>query len=1096
MLNIMKYLVVVIFVVMSIYCNGQIKILKPYENLPKTPDAAIFTKVQTNTEIGGTGACSIEIPIGGIETNEIKIPISLQYSNTGIRVTDVETPAGLGWVLNTGGMVTRTVYGIPDETQLGWFNLKPVLNGCVIQDNLKQYYNKLRDTSPDIFTYHINGKSGSFYFDENDDIVTISSNDGFEIVRNFKSSGMLFFTIVDEKGIKYTFDVPENTHSIVEETSLNADLCNYDMNVIKTWKISEIDSPTRDTIKYNYVSYNLVTPRYIRCYKYITQVSNYDYKNSSISNPVACNDSYSLKQVKSIVSKYKRVDFEYESLSEGLIPTRLKSIKFYDLCTNTLINEAELVHNNSNSSNRLFLEKVNIYGKDRIRSPLCYTLNYDSRTFNFGVNQKDFFGYYSSKSSSTFSGMAYFDKSDGSVDVNSITASSLQKITYPTGGYVLYELEPNIDTISSVISTTGGLRVKSVKYYTESNMLVKAQEYTYSNLSGDVYTGTYWKYCSGTTFYGGTPTRACNSTIWSTEPLFSYQKYNGLYYKSIKVLDKNYYGDRTDEFYTVYNYNGYAGGYSYYPELASKALYKKDGTKVRNESYIYSSVVRSTRCWDLNDSYAVKKNDTFIGIETFKDCDGTIVAPHDGYFMPLNGAEIGGADKICKTNEQIIEYFTGENSVTTNNLFEYNNRSQLCKQTISLKNGESDFNKKTTNIKYASDYNDTIEWIRMLKSSNMISNPIDIRTYFDVASGKKLINGSQYEYNTKGQLVAEYKCNFDKYNASNDDWSSNKFNSSSFEKVAEYIYNNTSNNLTQQKNKSGIPTSYIWGYNNQYPVVKATNVTEESLKKVVANLITKTINSEVLKDTINKIRAQIQATGTPTSVNGYVFNPSIGISSLIDQNGKVKSYGYDVFGRLESVKDFDNTYQNHYAYKYYDEKYYLNIENPILNYTYNGPKQTVRVSSNTACAVKSNDSWITVSQASLNGSASFDITCSSNSGQSRAGTVTVQSTGISGVITNIINITQAGSIVVSTSELNFGCNLEIQNVAVNSSASWIISSKVGSFITATKVDESTLRIRCSSNSSISPRSGSVTISNGITTSVISVEQAAYESTIE
>src|SRR5205823_6478481 len=62
-----------------------------------------------------TGTPEINVPIYKLKDGPINLPVSLSYHASGIRVSEVASWVGLGWALNAGGMIGRTVRGGPDE---------------------------------------------------------------------------------------------------------------------------------------------------------------------------------------------------------------------------------------------------------------------------------------------------------------------------------------------------------------------------------------------------------------------------------------------------------------------------------------------------------------------------------------------------------------------------------------------------------------------------------------------------------------------------------------------------------------------------------------------------------------------------------------------------------------------------------------------------------------------------------------------------------------------------------------------------------------------------------------------------------------------
>jgi hypothetical protein len=62
-----------------------------------------------------TGVPNISIPLHTVEEAGLTIPISLSYHAAGIRVQEVASWVGLGWSLNAGGVITRSIQHVPDE---------------------------------------------------------------------------------------------------------------------------------------------------------------------------------------------------------------------------------------------------------------------------------------------------------------------------------------------------------------------------------------------------------------------------------------------------------------------------------------------------------------------------------------------------------------------------------------------------------------------------------------------------------------------------------------------------------------------------------------------------------------------------------------------------------------------------------------------------------------------------------------------------------------------------------------------------------------------------------------------------------------------
>ncbi len=145
-----------------------------------------------------TGVPDISIPIYTVQEGDLSLPISLNYHASGIKVDDVASWIGLGWSLNAGGMISRSVVGAPDEggyplngnarsnrSGWGWYkdggyppemfecgsdnpgcNSTQTGQSCNCLDYYQDAANGYLDTEPDIFTFNVMGHSGKFFFDK------------------------------------------------------------------------------------------------------------------------------------------------------------------------------------------------------------------------------------------------------------------------------------------------------------------------------------------------------------------------------------------------------------------------------------------------------------------------------------------------------------------------------------------------------------------------------------------------------------------------------------------------------------------------------------------------------------------------------------------------------------------------------------------------------------------------------------------------------------------------------------------------------------------------------------------------------------------
>lgn len=68
------------------------------------------------------GVPDIAVPLFTVKGRTLQLPIALRYHAGGIRVEEVGGWVGMGWALDAGGTITRTVRGLVDESANGYWN--------------------------------------------------------------------------------------------------------------------------------------------------------------------------------------------------------------------------------------------------------------------------------------------------------------------------------------------------------------------------------------------------------------------------------------------------------------------------------------------------------------------------------------------------------------------------------------------------------------------------------------------------------------------------------------------------------------------------------------------------------------------------------------------------------------------------------------------------------------------------------------------------------------------------------------------------------------------------------------------------------------
>ncbi len=121
-------------------------------------------------------------------------------------------------------------------------------------------------------------------------------------------------------------------------------------------------------------------------------------------------------------------------------------------------------------------------------------------------------------------------------------------------------------------------------------------------------------------------------------------------------------------------------------------------------------------------------------------------------------------------------------------------------------------------------------------------------------------------------------------------------------------------NLLEVSKTEGAITSYIWGYNREYPIAKIENATYQDIAEALYIPIARLQDyDESNLSQINTLRSRLPNAMVAT----YTYDPLIGVTSMTDPKGYTMTYHYDDLNRLKFVKDQDGNIvsENEYHYK-------------------------------------------------------------------------------------------------------------------------------------------------------------------------------------
>ncbi len=471
-----------------------------------SPNAASLGKYGDYPVSYNTGLPQISIPFYTVKEGSLSLPISISYHASGLKVTEASSWVGAGWALNAGGAVTRTVVGAPDDrgsltnTQYGHFS-NYGYNSYIFdspgggaspscydfpEDNLAHFVDAWfetgeRDGEPDLFFFNFCGYSGKFYFrDDRTPVLVPEADFKIEPVTINVAENIIGFVITASDGTKYYFgknqngdgniDAVETTYPFTSENGLTSGA------VYSAWYLNKIVSSdnqfsivlTYQTEDYSDYAISLFPVAYsdidnIHCKLVKNYIDGVRLNQINFSNG---NVKFSAVGVRTDLGQYavKTMDDMVNTDAKSLDTVKITDNNNY--CKNYILYHSYFQDNTTGLSSKLTGLTINTDKKrlrlDSIVEKTCdnslkippYTFTYTVPSGSFAPRRlsfgQDHWGYYNGKvynqgliPTYTLNIYESYPGADRDSKWPEMSYGSLNKITYPTGGYTQFTFEAN-----------------------------------------------------------------------------------------------------------------------------------------------------------------------------------------------------------------------------------------------------------------------------------------------------------------------------------------------------------------------------------------------------------------------------------------------------------------------------------------------------------------------------------------------------------------------------------------------------------------------------------------------------------------------------
>lgn len=868
----MKRKYIIVLTLLSLSVKGQTsQVFSTQESTEKTDAQNRVTRINL-----------FELEFGGG-----KLPISISYDHSGVKVNEVENSLGIGWNFDDLGRIVSITNYRPDfltwsNPQVPDFSSNIASGSCSVCGDLNAVTNE--DISPDLFTLHtITGMQYDFIYRRNINGQTftaptveyLSNRDRFGMITNpFNFNNGC--TAPDSSTVFEARDLSGNVHKFINGPVLQ-DTNRFYANGCRnnSFYVSSITNPNHtDFVNVSYVSSENGRSQY-----YAVGLNQHpldpDYNQNVVNSRFQ--DYYFIDEtrynIETITTPTTTVHFVYSQNNSSL-----QEIQIFDL-NEQPVGGYEFIYEFYES--RRFLKRINMFNHDRTNSKLMYEFDYFPGTKFFSQDSAiDHFGYCNGVQKSNFIPFEVRLPDNqvvaaGDYEPNLVKARqySLKTIYNNFGGTKEFAYTLNSDFNMEYGNLYGGgLLISSI---TSNPQIGKPTitSYGYQGLNGltiqsDLLHLNYLFETGNKKFYTSIPVLNDINPTTPEPTLNSYQK-TGNFFSEVTeyIMDGETYWQESK---IIYNYVPNYEGIIRTPLLKKKSVY--DGTnnlvKEIENTYNYSTLTTvnnadyrvETRQSSLQTHYAQIKLNRPI---------------------PVNVIHLTSAQE--KT-------FNGSGTFTKNKSFTYSNaifnRLRSFSETTSL--GEV----LETKMYYADDQEMMSEpLVDELYSQNNIGEPMKKELYKD---GEKL--GEEKIEFAQNSTTSNFLLKKHFYGKKGPD------NIGALSRKMTLNMYDSNGNILEMTAENHPPVAFIWGYGNTKKIAVIENAAYSSISTSLIQALQTASNTGNETNFVAALK-NLRTSLPNAKITGYIYKPLVGVSGIIDPKGDKTTYVYDDFGRLLYVKD-------------------------------------------------------------------------------------------------------------------------------------------------------------------------------------------------